>query len=121
MSPVKICPENEIHFDGPADQRLTSFLSLTNEDSNAKIGIRMESNAPQCFSVKPKRGLIQPGSQLQIAIKLNPAVLLLQGRRPLIKVRFCVMTGNFVTMDNFDLVWEQSENFRQVQEHILQV
>ncbi|PAA72626.1 hypothetical protein BOX15_Mlig019679g1, partial [Macrostomum lignano] len=68
---LKILPESELEFRGPFNKPITSLLRLCNQDTYI-LTFKVKTTVPKCYSVRPNIGLLQPFSELEVAITLLP-------------------------------------------------
>jgi len=68
---LKIEPEHELKFKGPFTGTTTSFLKLHNP-TDRKICFKIKTTAPKRYCVRPNAGVIESGSNLSIAVVLQP-------------------------------------------------
>lgn len=64
-------PPNELSFSGPFTSAVSSFMKLKNP-SDKKVCFKIKTTAPKRYCVKPNSGVIDPRSEVQIAVSLQP-------------------------------------------------
>jgi len=64
-------PPNELTFQGPFTTAVSSFMKLKNP-SDKKVCFKIKTTAPKRYCVKPNSGVIDPRSEVQIAVSLQP-------------------------------------------------
>lgn len=66
-----IDPANELVFQGPFVQAVSSAMRLTNP-SEQKVCFKIKTTAPKRYCVKPNSGVIDPKQTIAIAVSLQP-------------------------------------------------
>jgi len=64
-------PPNELTFTGPFTQAVSSYMKLKNP-SDRKVCFKIKTTAPKRYCVKPNSGVVDPNSEVQIAVSLQP-------------------------------------------------
>jgi len=64
-------PPNELAFYGPFTSAVTSSMKLKNP-SDRKVCFKIKTTAPKKYCVKPNSGVVDPSSEVQIAVSLQP-------------------------------------------------
>jgi len=64
-------PPNELSFQGPFTTAVSSFMKLKNP-SDRKVCFKIKTTAPKRYCVKPNSGVIDPRTEVQIAVSLQP-------------------------------------------------
>lgn len=116
---MEINPKNALTFVGPLNEKLTATLTIKNLSGTRNLAIKLKTNVyPQKLTVRPKRALIPPLGEITANFQFIPS-------RPRgtdrIQIKWCEMGSSFVTMDTFELVWSQAENFQQVESCYLDI
>lgn len=70
---LTIEPQNELRFRGPFSVPVTSYMKLTNP-SDRKVLFKIKTTAPKKYCVRPNSGILEPSSNAEIAICLQPFV-----------------------------------------------
>lgn len=68
---LRLEPANEIAFQGPFEQVVTSYLELKNP-SEKRICFKVKTTAPKRYCVRPNSGIVEPDGKVKIAIMLQP-------------------------------------------------
>lgn len=68
---LQIEPQNELRFRGPFNVPVTSYMKLTNP-SDKKVMFKIKTTAPKKYCVRPNSGVLEPNSNIEIAICLQP-------------------------------------------------
>ncbi|PAA50033.1 hypothetical protein BOX15_Mlig031492g4, partial [Macrostomum lignano] len=68
---LQIKPELELTFRGPFDKVVTSTLRLRNPGSDV-VAFKVKTTAPKRYCVRPNSGLVQPNSEVEVAVMLQP-------------------------------------------------
>jgi len=66
-----IDPPVELTFQGPFQSAVTSSMKLRNP-SEKKVCFKIKTTAPKRYCVKPNSGVVDPSSEVQIAVSLQP-------------------------------------------------
>jgi len=66
-----IDPPVELTFHGPFQSAVTSSMKLRNP-SDKKVCFKIKTTAPKRYCVKPNSGVVDPSSEVQIAVSLQP-------------------------------------------------
>jgi len=115
---LKIEPTAEVVFVGNGETLLAT-LTLINEDSVKKVAVKLKTNLPgTSISVRPKIALIEPRQKVEATLKLRPPL------PPNVDARILVSScsfATFVTLETFDLIWKQAENFKNVSDYFLSI
>jgi len=64
-------PPIELTFTGPFTQAVSSYMKLKNP-SDRKVCFKIKTTAPKRYCVKPNSGVVDPNSEVQIAVSLQP-------------------------------------------------
>jgi len=64
-------PPIELSFQGPFDKAVTSSMKLKNP-CEKKVCFKIKTTAPKRYCVKPNSGVVDPNSEVQIAVSLQP-------------------------------------------------
>jgi hypothetical protein len=64
-------PKTELHFKGPFNDVVTSYLKLSNP-SERRVCFKVKTTAPKRYCVRPNNGLIEPFGSTTIAVMLQP-------------------------------------------------
>ncbi|XP_023331182.1 vesicle-associated membrane protein-associated protein A isoform X2 [Eurytemora carolleeae] len=64
-------PPIELSFQGPFVTAVTSSMKLKNP-SDKKVCFKIKTTAPKRYCVKPNSGVVDPTSEVQIAVSLQP-------------------------------------------------
>ncbi|RWS08142.1 VAMP-associated protein involved in inositol metabolism-like protein [Dinothrombium tinctorium] len=64
-------PKHELHFKGPYNEVVTSYLKLTNP-STKRVCFKVKTTAPKRYCVRPNNGIIEPKGNTTIAVMLQP-------------------------------------------------
>jgi len=64
-------PPNELGFQGPFTSAVSSYMKLKNP-SDRKVCFKIKTTAPKKYCVKPNSGVIDPKTEVQIAVSLQP-------------------------------------------------
>jgi len=64
-------PPIELSFQGPFVTAVTSSMKLKNP-SDSKVCFKIKTTAPKKYCVKPNSGVVDPHSEVQIAVSLQP-------------------------------------------------
>jgi hypothetical protein len=64
-------PPIELSFQGPFETAVTSSMKLKNP-SDKKVCFKIKTTAPKRYCVKPNSGVVDPVSEVQIAVSLQP-------------------------------------------------
>ena len=107
-------------FYGPSKGKLSSTLTLRNLDRSKTMAVRLLTNVPRCISVKPKIALVRAEETVSIALKLKPYNLGSHDGALVVKVMSCAL-ASFISYDLFDLMWNQAEAFRQIENRFIEV
>lgn len=67
-------PKSELHFKGPFNDVVTSYLKLSNP-SDRRVCFKVKTTAPKRYCVRPNNGLIEPFGHTTIAVMLQPVDL----------------------------------------------
>lgn len=67
-------PKQELHFKGPFNDVVTSYLKLTNP-SERRVCFKVKTTAPKRYCVRPNNGLLEPFGNTTIAVMLQPVDL----------------------------------------------
>ncbi|XP_018652562.1 putative vesicle-associated membrane protein (vamp) [Schistosoma mansoni] len=68
---LQIEPKNELIFEGPFVDVVTSYIKLTNPLDRA-VGFKVKTTMPKCYCVKPSNGYIEPHQTIEVAVMLQP-------------------------------------------------
>jgi len=68
---LTIEPPIELTFTGPFTQAVHSYMKLKNP-SDRKVCFKIKTTAPKRYCVKPNSGVVDPNSEVQIAVSLQP-------------------------------------------------
>jgi len=68
---LAINPPNELTFQGPFVEVVTSILSLTNT-TDSKVCFKVKTTAPRRYCVRPNSGVIEPKETMEVQIMLQP-------------------------------------------------
>ncbi|CAH8609028.1 unnamed protein product [Heterobilharzia americana] len=68
---LEIEPKNELVFEGPFVDVITSHIKLTNPLDQA-VGFKIKTTVPKCYCVKPSNGYIEPHQAIDVAVMLQP-------------------------------------------------
>lgn len=68
---LQLIPPQDIVFEGPYNQVVTSYLELRNP-SDQKVCFKVKTTAPRRYCVRPNSGIVDPDKQIKIAIMLQP-------------------------------------------------
>jgi hypothetical protein len=68
---LQIEPPGELTFTGPFSQAVSSYMKLRNP-SDRKVCFKIKTTAPKRYCVKPNSGVLDPHSEVQIAVSLQP-------------------------------------------------
>ncbi|XP_018568515.1 vesicle-associated membrane protein-associated protein B [Anoplophora glabripennis] len=68
---LQIEPQNELRFRGPFNAPVTSYMKLTNP-SDKRVMFKIKTTAPKKYCVRPNSGVLEPNSNIEIAICLQP-------------------------------------------------
>ncbi|KAH8858503.1 Vesicle-associated membrane protein/synaptobrevin-binding protein isoform 3 [Schistosoma japonicum] len=68
---LQIDPKNELVFEGPFVDVVTSYIKLTNPLDRA-VGFKIKTTVPKCYCVKPSNGYIEPHQSIEVAVMLQP-------------------------------------------------
>lgn len=101
-----INPSNELKFQGPFTQVVTSHLKLTNPTSN-NILFKVKTTAPKQYCVRPNSGNIEPKKSFDIAVMLQPFKY-----EPNEKSKHKFMVQSIIlpeTYDNLEQVWKNAQ------------
>jgi len=66
-----IDPPVELTFTGPFTQAVSSYMKLKNP-SDKKICFKIKTTAPKRYCVKPNSGVVDPNTEVSIAVSLQP-------------------------------------------------
>jgi len=66
-----IDPPIELTFTGPFTQAVSSYMKLKNP-SDRKVCFKIKTTAPKRYCVKPNSGVVDPNTEVQIAVSLQP-------------------------------------------------
>ena len=116
-------PSSEtLTFYGPPSLKLSSTLALKNRDRSKTLAVRLLTNAPRCISVKPKIALVRAEETVFITLKLKPYNLEVDAPNGsmVLKVMSCQL-ASFISYDLFELMWNQAEAFRQIENRFIDV
>jgi len=64
-------PPIELTFTGPFTQAVSSYMKLKNP-SDRKVCFKIKTTAPKRYCVKPNSGVVDPNTEVQIAVSLQP-------------------------------------------------
>lgn len=64
-------PPNELTFTGPFTQAVYSYMKLKNP-SDKKVCFKIKTTAPKRYCVKPNSGVVDPNTEVSIAVSLQP-------------------------------------------------
>lgn len=64
-------PPIELTFTGPFTQAVSSYMKLKNP-SDQKVCFKIKTTAPKRYCVKPNSGVVDPNTEVQIAVSLQP-------------------------------------------------
>jgi len=64
-------PPIELTFTGPFTQAVSSYMKLKNP-SDKKVCFKIKTTAPKRYCVKPNSGVVDPNTEVQIAVSLQP-------------------------------------------------
>jgi len=68
---LAIEPPNELTFTGPFTQAVYSYMKLKNP-SDKKVCFKIKTTAPKRYCVKPNSGVVDPNTEVSIAVSLQP-------------------------------------------------
>ncbi|CAH8531222.1 unnamed protein product [Schistosoma turkestanicum] len=68
---LQIEPKNELVFEGPFVDVVTSYIKLTNP-LDQPVAFKIKTTVPKCYCVKPSNGYIEPHQTLEVAVMLQP-------------------------------------------------
>jgi len=64
-------PPIELTFTGPFTQAVSSYMKLKNP-SDRKVCFKIKTTAPKRYCVKPNSGVVDPNTEVAIAVSLQP-------------------------------------------------
>jgi len=64
-------PPNELTFTGPFTSAVSSYMKLKNP-SDKKVCFKIKTTAPKKYCVKPNSGVVDPNTEVSIAVSLQP-------------------------------------------------
>jgi len=64
-------PPVELTFTGPFTAAVSSFMKLKNP-TDRKVCFKIKTTAPKRYCVKPNSGVVDPNTEVQIAVSLQP-------------------------------------------------
>jgi len=64
-------PPNELTFTGPFTSAVSSYMKLKNP-SDKKVCFKIKTTAPKKYCVKPNSGVVDPNTEVAIAVSLQP-------------------------------------------------
>jgi len=64
-------PPVELTFTGPFTQAVSSYMKLKNP-SDRKVCFKIKTTAPKRYCVKPNSGVVDPNTEVAIAVSLQP-------------------------------------------------
>lgn len=64
-------PPIELTFTGPFTQAVSSYMKLKNP-SDRKVCFKIKTTAPKRYCVKPNSGVVDPNTEVSIAVSLQP-------------------------------------------------
>jgi len=64
-------PPNELTFTGPFTQAVYSYMKLKNPSAR-KVCFKIKTTAPKRYCVKPNSGVVDPNTEVSIAVSLQP-------------------------------------------------
>jgi len=64
-------PPIELTFTGPFTQSVSSYMKLKNP-SDRKVCFKIKTTAPKRYCVKPNSGVVDPNTEVAIAVSLQP-------------------------------------------------
>lgn len=64
-------PQTELHFRGPFNEVVTSYLKLTNP-TERRVCFKVKTTAPKRYCVRPNSGIIPPKQSVNVAVMLQP-------------------------------------------------
>ncbi|XP_013407433.1 vesicle-associated membrane protein/synaptobrevin-binding protein isoform X2 [Lingula anatina] len=68
---LQLDPATELRFKGPFTDVVTSDLNLQNP-SDRKVCFKVKTTAPKRYCVRPNSGIIDPKSEVKVAVMLQP-------------------------------------------------
>lgn len=64
-------PASELHFKGPFNDVVTSYLKLTNP-TDRRVCFKVKTTAPKKYCVRPNSGILAPKKVINVAVMLQP-------------------------------------------------
>ncbi|CAN8024226.1 unnamed protein product [Ixodes persulcatus] len=64
-------PDSELHFKGPFNDVVTSYLKLSNP-TDRRICFKVKTTAPKRYCVRPNSGILEPKQAVHVAVMLQP-------------------------------------------------